>query len=129
VSDRTADAPATLRAAVALLYAEAAGLAVLAAVELYDTLTQRATSHGFAVFLGVVLVLLTGLVGFLAYRLSIRRAGARNPAVALHVLALPIGYYLFEAGQYGFGVLAFAICAAGIGLLLASPTTRALDLH
>jgi hypothetical protein len=129
VSDRTADAPTTLRAAVALLYAEAAGLAVLTVVEVYDTLTREATSHDFAVFLAVVLVLLTGLVAFLAYRLSLRRGGARNPAVALHVLALPVGYYLFDAGRHGFGVLAFAICVAGAGLLLAPPTTRALDLH
>jgi hypothetical protein len=113
---------------VYLLAAEAAGLALLAALEIYDVFTVEAAQPQWAVTLGVLLVLLTALVGVLAYRLSRRRGGARNPAVALHLLTLPIGYYLFVAHRYGYGVLAFAICVAGIGLLLAPPTTRALGL-
>jgi hypothetical protein len=121
--------PPTLRAAVALLAAEALGLAVLTAIELYDLATVPARYPQWAVALGVLLALLTVLVAFLAYRLAHRRGGGRNTAVALHVLALPVGYYLIQAGEVAYGLLAFAVCAAGAGLLLAPPTTRALGLR
>jgi hypothetical protein len=121
--------PPTLRGAVALLSVEAAGLAVLTAIELHDLFTVPARYPQWAVALGVVLTGLTVLVAFLAYRLSRRRGGGRNSAVALHVLALPVGYYLLQAGRVEYGLLAFAVCVAGVALLLAPPTTRALGLR
>jgi hypothetical protein len=121
--------PVTLRSAVVLLYAETAGLAVLTAVELYDLFTVEARYPQWAIAMSILLVSLTALVGFLAYRLSRRRGGGRNTAVALHVLALPVGYYMIQAGLVGYGLLAFAVCAAGVALLLAPPTTRALGLR
>jgi hypothetical protein len=121
--------PVTLRAAVVLLYAEAVGLALLTAVELYELFTVEARYPQWAIAMSILLVLLTALVAFLAYRLSRRRGGGRNTAVALHVLALPVGYYMIQAGLVSYGLLAFAICVAGVALLLAPPTTRALGLH
>jgi hypothetical protein len=121
--------PSTLRGAVVLLYAEALGLALLAAVEIYDVITTNVTQPQWAVTLAAILVLLTVLFGGLGFLLSRRRGGARNPAVALHLLALPVGYYLIQAGRVGFGVCAFALCLAGVALLVAPPTTKALGLR
>jgi hypothetical protein len=120
--------PTTLRAAVGLLCLETAGMAVLAAVEIYDVFTKPARYVQWAVALGVMLVLLTALFGFLAYRLSQRRGGGRNTAVVLNLLALPVGWYMLQGGLPVFGVLLWAVCAATIVLLLAPPTTRALGL-
>jgi hypothetical protein len=121
--------PTTLRAAVVLLALEAVGMGVLAAVELYDLFTAPARYPRWAVALGVVLVLLTALFGVLAYRLSRRHGGGRNTAVVLNLLALPVGYYMLEAGWWAPGLLLWALCAAGIVLLLSPPTTRALGLR
>jgi hypothetical protein len=120
--------PTTLRAAVTLLWVETAGMAVLAAVEIFDVLTKPARYVQWAIALGVMLVLLTGLFGFLAYRLAHRRGGGRNTAVVLNLLALPVGWYMIQGGLAASGVLLWALCAAAIVLLLAPPTTRVLGL-
>jgi hypothetical protein len=121
--------PTTLRAAVVLLTLEAVGMGILAAVEIYDVVTRPARYPQWAVALGVVLVALTALLGFVAYRLAHRYGGGRNTAVALNVLALPVGWYMLQAGWWGQGLLLWALCAAVIGLLLAPPSTRALGLR
>jgi hypothetical protein len=120
--------PTTLRAAVILLCAETAGMAVLAGVEIYDVFAKPARYPQWAIALGVMLVLLTALFGFLAYRLAHRYGGGRNTAVVLNLLALPVGYYMVRGGLPFFGVLLWAVCGATIVLLLAPPTTRALGL-
>jgi hypothetical protein len=121
--------PTTLRAAVALLCAETVGMAVLAGWEIYDVVAKPARYPQWAVALGVMLVLLTALFGFLAYRLAHRYGGGRNTAVVLNLLALPVGYYMIQGGLPIFGVLLWVLCGATIVLLLSPPTTRALDLH
>ncbi|HEY0487859.1 MAG TPA: hypothetical protein VGD72_16570 [Mycobacteriales bacterium] len=120
--------PTTLRAAVVLLGLEAVGMGVLAATELVDLVTKPARYPQWAIALGVVLVLLTALFAFLAYRLSGRHGGGRNTAVALNLFALPVGYYMIKAGWWFPGLLLWAVCAAAIVLLLAPPTTKALGL-
>jgi hypothetical protein len=119
----------TLRAAVIVLAAEAVGMGVLAAVEIYDVFAKPARYPQWAIALGVMLVLLTALFGFLAYRLAHRYGGGRNTAVVLNLLALPVGYYMLQAGWWGFGALLWALCLATMALLLAPPTTRALGLR
>jgi hypothetical protein len=121
--------PPTLRAAVALLAVETVGMGFLAGTELYDLATRPARYPQWAVALGVLLVLLTALFGFLAYRLWHRHGGGRNTAVVLHLLTLPVGYYLIQAGHWGPGILLWLVCVTGMTLLLAPPTTRALGLE
>jgi hypothetical protein len=121
--------PTTLRAAVTLLYAETVGMAVLAGWEIYDVFAKPARYPQWAVALGVILVLLTALFGFLAYRLAHGRGGGRNTAVALNLLALPVGYYMIRGGLPVVGILLWVLCGATIALLLSPPTNRALDLH
>jgi hypothetical protein len=119
----------TLRAAVVLLALEGVGMGVLAAVEVYDLFTQPARYPQWAVALGVVLVALTALFGFLAYRLSRRYGGGRNTAVVLNLLALPVGWYMLQAGWWAPGLLLWVVCAAAVALLLAPATNRALGLR
>jgi hypothetical protein len=121
--------PLTLLCAVVLLALESLGLAVLSAIWIRDVLTQTAAQRQWAVTAAVVLVLLTVLFGLLAWWLWQGRPGARNPAVVLHLLALPLGYYMISGSLALAGILALVVCATGIGLLLAPPTTRALNLR
>jgi hypothetical protein len=121
--------PATLLGAVALLATESLGLAVLSAIWIFDVITKTAAQHQWAVTAAVVLVVVTALFGLLARWLWRRRPGARNPAVVLHLLALPIGYYMISGSLVPAGIVALVVCVAAIGLLLAPQTTRALHLR
>jgi hypothetical protein len=122
-------APVTLRIAVQLLRVEAVGFLVLEGFWIRELLTQQAARPQWAVTVAVLLPLFAVLCGVLATFLSRRRGGARNPAVVLHLLAMPVGYYMITGGVPAFGALAIAVCVGGIGVLVAPPTTRALGLH
>lgn len=121
-------APATLRLAVWLIWLEAAGLAVLAAIEIVNTMTETVRNTRTSIGFSVVLALLTVLFVVLGRFLAQRRAGARNPAVALHLLGLPIGYYMIQGGMVVPGIVALAVCLVGFGLLISPPTRQALGI-
>jgi hypothetical protein len=114
--------------AVGLLWLEAAGMALLAGLEIYDVFTVEAENTGWALTLGAMLICLTVLLAWLGRLLSRRRAGARNPAVALHLLAFPVGYLMITGGLVLLGALALAICLTGVALLVVPSTTKELGI-
>ncbi len=116
--------PSSLRLAVVLLFVEAVGVGLVAAIFAYDGFTQRAASTGGAVSVVAVPALLAVVLGLLAVQLTRCRAWARGPAVALELLLAPLGYYMVVGGAPWLGIPAIAaglVCT----LLLLTPATRA----
>lgn len=121
--------PKTLVAVIVLLELEAIALVGVAVWAVIDTFTQPAQSLAWAVTMDVVVVAAAGLCGWLGWLLLNLRAGARNPSVALHLLTLPIGYYMVTGGLPYVGVVLFALCVAGVILLVWPSTTKALGIN
>jgi hypothetical protein len=120
---RVAAKAATLWAAVVLLAVEAVGIAAVAGFLLYENLTATAAFRSGAWAMTVLAALATVGVALLARALIRRRSWARNPAIFLELMLLPIGYYMVKGGLAWQGVLVLALGLAGAGLLV-SPATR-----
>jgi hypothetical protein len=119
--------PGQLRAAAIVVLLQAAGLLVAVAILVieiarggYDDAARAWSDAGFAL-LGVLVLL------YAARGLSYRQSAIRTPLLVLEVLALPVGYSLFQAGrwQYGGPVVLGAVVVAA--LLLTRPARTALD--
>jgi hypothetical protein len=124
-----APAPATLRWAVWLLYAEALAVAVVTGLLLYAAATQKAVSASTGILVVVVMAGLAALLALLGALLSRRRGGARAPAIVLELLFLPIGYYVVEGGVPWLGVPLIVVGLACSVLLFAPPTRDALGIR
>lgn len=120
--------PAQVRAACAILLAEAAALAVAAAVVLVKTATGHPDNLGRALLdagfaAGAALLLLLGARG-----LARLRPAARTPVVVLQLLALPVAYTLaFQADRIAYGGPILVAALATIYLLFTPPARAALD--
>jgi hypothetical protein len=119
--------PATLRWAVWLLAAEAAGLVAIAGVLGYDAATATSQSATSAVAIVVFTLLVAAIVGWLSVSLARRRRWARGPAVVVQLLLLPIGYSVATNGIAAVGILMIVIGLAGVATLLAPATRAALE--
>ena len=119
--------PATLRWAVGLLAAQAAGLAVLTVLVVYADLVATATTVQGAIGLTIFTALMAALLGVFAWSLHRRRRWARGPAIVLQLLLVPIGWTMVSGGQPAFGIPVIALGLIGAGLLLAPATREALD--
>ncbi|MGC9668900.1 hypothetical protein ACNTMW_20370 [Planosporangium sp. 12N6] len=122
-------APATLRAAVGLLLAEAAVVALIVVFLAYKDFTARdvvvrdaAIVTGFAAMVAVVL-------GVFGVALNRRRGWARGPAVVMELMLLPIGWYMVSGGMAWLGVPVLLLGLVGAGLLIAPATREALGLR
>ncbi|GAA1670721.1 hypothetical protein [Fodinicola feengrottensis] len=120
--------PATLLAVICLLWLEAVAVAVLAVVQIVNTFTQVAQTFTGAIAEDALLLAIAGLFGWLGWLLLNRRAGARNPSVAMHLLALAIGYFMAKGGLVAAGAIVLAVCVVAIVLLVLPSTTRALGI-
>ena len=121
-------APATLRAAVWLLFAEAAGMVGLTLYLAYELLTADAVDITSALLL-TVFAAFGALALFLIGRtLGRGRAGARAPAIVLQLMLCAIGYYMIQGGVAWLGVLLIALGLLLCGLMLAPASTRALGV-
>ena len=129
----TDNGPASLRAAVLVLWIEAAGLGVLTVVEVFKLVTGDPEKPGLAAVLagmiGVTAVLLLQLGRWLVRR----RAWARSPAIVLQLAALPVSLFMI-VGEGGIltrigGVLIAVIALIGAGLLVAPSSRLALTLR
>jgi hypothetical protein len=115
--------PLTLRIAVWLLAAEAAGLGVLAVVLVSRDLSGGAqTQQGAVGVIGYVTVFAVGL-GALSWALHRRQAWARSAAIVAHMFLLPLGIAATAGGQVPIGVAGIVVGIGGCVLLLA-PATR-----
>jgi hypothetical protein len=121
-------APGPLRAAIWLLWAQAAALGLLAAYLVYQDLTATATDLVSALFVTAFALGGALLLWALGAALGRRRAGARAPAIVLQLMLLPIGYYMVQGGLGWLGVPLAALGLLVCALLVSPPTTRALGV-
>ena len=80
--------PTTLRIAVLLLFAEAAGVAAVAAL----------FAVGRAVAVAVLLAMFAVVLAALGWQLVRLRSWARGPAITLELLLLPVAYPMVTGG-------------------------------
>jgi hypothetical protein len=129
VSETPVDpAPPTLRAAVWLLFAEAAGLVALTAYLGYSDLTDDANDIASALLLTVFAALGALALFFLGRTLARGRAGARGPAIVVQLMLLPVGYYMTQGGLGWLGIPLIALALLVCGLLLAPASSKALGV-
>jgi hypothetical protein len=124
----TREKSATLLWAVRLLFAEAAGLAVLTAYLLWLDLTAHAGSVPVAIALTVFAALGAVSVYVVARALGRRLAGARGPAIVVQLMIIASGGFFLQTGPAWAGLLLMALGAL-VGLLIVLPSsTRALGV-
>jgi hypothetical protein len=119
----------TLRLAVALLAVQAAALAVVVGVLIYEDLTKTPTSTRGALLVTLFAVIMTGVLAGLAWALHRRRRWARGPAIVLQLLLIPIGFTMASGGAAWLGAPAILLGLAGAGALLAPATRAALGMN
>lgn len=107
--------------AVALLCA-----AVLAAVD-------SASGKSYSVSAGVALAILGAVtaagLGYVASGLARARRWSRAPALITQLLTGLVSFYLVQSQRYEWGVPGLVLAVAGLVLLLAPPSLRALGLR
>lgn len=124
----TQEKSATLLWAVRLLFAEAAGLAVLTAFLIVLDLTGQAESVTLAIALTVSAAIGVVFVYLVARALARRMPGARGPAIVVQLMIIASGGFLLQTGPAWAGLLLMAL-GASVGLLIVLPSsTRALGL-
>ncbi|KAB1909906.1 hypothetical protein [Micromonospora sp. AMSO31t] len=120
--------PGTLRWAVLLLRAEAVALGLVAAWLIWSDLTARTTDLTSALLVTAFAVAGAVALWALGAALARRRAGARAPAIVLQLMLLPVGWYMIQGGLGWLGVPLMALGLGVTGLLVSTPTNRALGL-
>ncbi|MEU3457998.1 hypothetical protein ABZ671_31070 [Micromonospora sp. NPDC006766] len=118
--------PATLRWAVRLLRAEAVALGLVAAWLIWSDLTAHSTDLTSALLVTAFAVAGAATLWALSGALLRRRSGARAPAIVLELMLLPIGWYMIQGGLGWLGLPLMALGLGVSGLLVSSPTNRAL---
>lgn len=124
----TREKSATLLWAVRLLFAEAAGLAVLTAFLIVLDLTGQAESVTLAIALTVSAAIGVVFIYLVARALARRMSGARGPAIVVQLMIIASGGFLLQTGPAWAGLLLIAL-GASVGLLIVLPSsTRALGV-
>ncbi|SCL65249.1 hypothetical protein GA0070604_5395 [Micromonospora eburnea] len=118
--------PATLHWAVRLLRAEAVALGLVAAWLIWSDLTARSTDLTSALWVTAFAVAGAAALWALGGALVRRRAGARAPAIVLQLMLLPLGWYMIQGGLGWLGLPLIVLGLGVSGLLVSSPTNRAL---
>jgi hypothetical protein len=121
--------PTLLRWAIRLIFFEAASLAVVLGLLVYADATSEKASAKSAALVTAYAAIFVAMFVLIGRGLMRRRSWARGPAVALHVLMLPLGYYMISGGALWLGIPAIAIGIAGLVMLLAPSTREALGIR
>ncbi|GIF72730.1 hypothetical protein [Asanoa siamensis] len=121
-------APSTLRAAVWLLFAEAAGMVVLTAYLVYELLTVEAVDTTSGLLLAVFAAFGALALFLIGRALGQGRAGARGPGIVLQLMLCAVGYYMIQGGLAWLGALLIALGLLLCGLMLAPASNRALGV-
>jgi len=129
VSENPAEpTPSTLRAAVWLLFVQAAGMVALTLYLGYESATADSVALTSALLLTVFAALGAVALFFLGRILGQGRAGARGPAIVLQLMLCAVGYYMIQGGLAWLGVLLIALGLLVCGLLVAPASNRALGV-
>jgi len=122
-----AGSPSLLWLAAAAQGLEAAGLLVVAAVNVSDLAGGQTDQRSNAVaFIGVEVIVAIGLAAIAAGIVRVR-PWSRTPAMMTQVFAVIIGIVLLQAGRLGWGLPALVFAAAGFAGLFAPTSFRALS--
>jgi hypothetical protein len=106
---------------------EAAGLLVVAAVNLSDLAGgQSGQRSSAAAFIGVEVIVAIGLAA-IAAGIARVRPWSRTPAVMTQVFAIILGIVLIQAHRFGWGLPALVFAAAGLAGLFAPTSLRKLN--
>ena len=106
---------------------EAAGLLVVAAVNLSDLAGGQTDQRSNAIaFIGVEVIVAIGLAA-IAAGIARVRPWSRTPAVMTQVFAVIIGIVLIQAHRFGWGLPALVFAVAGLAGLFAPTSLRALN--
>jgi hypothetical protein len=116
----------TLRAAAAVEAVEGLAVVVAGANVASTTIAGHSRDVPSAIALAVVAIITGILMIMVARGLLRRRRWSRSPAVVTQIFLLIIAVPMVQGGQYGLGIPLVAAAVAGLGLLLAPPTARAL---
>jgi hypothetical protein len=106
---------------------EAAGLLVVAAVNLSDLAGGQTGQKSSAIaFIGVEVIVAIGLAA-IAAGIARVRPWSRTPAVMTQVFAIILGIVLIQAHRFGWGFPALVFAAAGLAGLFAPTSLRKLN--
>lgn len=118
----------TLLWAVRLLYAEAAGMAILTVYLIVRLITADDVRLAVAGALIVMAALGAAAIVAVARSLSRRTSGARGPAIVVQLFVIASGGFLVQTGPLWAGLALMALGVA-IGVLVVMPSsTRALGV-
>jgi hypothetical protein len=127
------DGPVTLRAAVLVLWIEAAALGALTFVEVFKLVTGHPEKPGLAAVLVAMIGAAALLLAQLGRALVRRRLWARSPAIVLQLLAVPVAFYMITGESTILtrigGVVIAVVTLLGAGLLLAPASRNALTFR
>lgn len=104
------------RIGAGLLLAESAAFGVASLWFCYELFAVRPKHFGAALFELAIFLLFGAVLFFAARRLPAGQRSGRTPALLINLIALPISYYLAQAGRWFIAVplaiVAVAVCAA-----------------
>lgn len=121
--------PATLRWAVGILLAEAAGVGAIAAILAYEDVTATASNTRAAISITVYAAIVAAVLVLLGVNLARRRSWPRGPAIALQLLAALLAFNMIGNGVAWIGVPLVAAAIATTILLVTPATREALGIH
>jgi len=119
-------APATIRAAVALLSVQAVAISAITVYLVYADLSTDSTNQNLAWSVTGFAVLIAVLLAVLARGVARHRRWARDVSVALDLTFLAPAYYMLVGEMAWLGILVGALALATIAMLVAPPTNRAV---
>ncbi len=118
--------PATLISAAAVQAAESLGVLVAAVIVCVDTISGRSYQVSSGVALTLIGFATVAALAVVALGLARARRWSRTPALLTQVFGGIVAIYLIEGHRYGWGVPLLLLAVAGLAVLLAPPTFRAL---
>lgn len=118
--------PATLIVAAAVQGAESLGVLVATVIVCADTISGRSYQVSSGVALTLIGFAATAALAVIAFGLARARRWSRTPAFLTQLFSGIVAIYLIEGHRYGWGVPLLLLAVAGLAVLLAPPTFRAL---
>jgi hypothetical protein len=118
-------APRPLQIAAAIVFVQAAALAVTAVVLLVLAVVHSTTRLWAALAVAAFALLGAGVLYLCARGLLALRPSSRSPVILLELIALPVGYSLgIQAGRFALGIPVL-LSALAVLVLLFTPAARA----
>ncbi|MFC6081609.1 hypothetical protein [Sphaerisporangium aureirubrum] len=118
--------PATLIVAAAVLAVEGLTAMALGGYAGVQTVVGAPSAVGDSIVISALGVVVGAALVWVAWGVLSAARWSRAPGVVTQIFSVPVGISLVQSAQYVPGVLLLALALAGVGALLAPPTTRAM---